>query len=160
MVRLNNDIVEHVLCCDSPAPRRQRVSRHSWPEGPESRRTFAVRKHGRNKIARGRLRTPTMSKEGDARLGSIIVQGDSGELVLLGYPCDEGVRRNGGRVGAALAPAAVRKQMPRMGTVYNPELDVDLSKLTISDGGDVQGKGLNDFETCCLFSRVAIVIVS
>jgi formiminoglutamase len=30
-------------------------------------------------------------------------------VVLLGFACDEGVRRNKGRVGAAGAPLAVRK---------------------------------------------------
>ena len=30
-------------------------------------------------------------------------------VVLLGFACDEGVRRNKGRVGAAAAPLAVRK---------------------------------------------------
>lgn len=60
------------------------------------------------------------SKADDPRLGSIITNYDetvggnnnnnkSPTLVLLGFPCDEGVRRNGGRVGAAGGPDAVRK---------------------------------------------------
>lgn len=45
----------------------------------------------------------------DPRLGDIVKQGDDGSLVLLGYPCDLGVARNKGRVGAQGGPDAVRK---------------------------------------------------
>ena len=34
---------------------------------------------------------------------------DAAGVVLLGFACDEGVRRNKGRIGAAGAPLAVRK---------------------------------------------------
>lgn len=74
----------------------------------------------------------------DPRLGSLITAGEDGDLVLLGYACDEGVRRNGGRVGAAQGPAAMRRQLPRMGTLFNPEFGIDLKHaLGISDAGDV-----------------------
>ncbi|KAL6065220.1 Arginase [Balamuthia mandrillaris] len=77
----------------------------------------------------------------DARTGDWLVAGEGGDVVLLGFPHDEGVRRNGGRVGAALAPTVLRQLMPRIGTVVNPEYEVDLTKIKLSDGGDV-GKGL------------------
>ncbi|SDT15725.1 formimidoylglutamase [Pseudomonas oryzae] len=35
-------------------------------------------------------------------------------LALLGFACDEGVRRNQGRVGAASAPAAIRKMLANL----------------------------------------------
>lgn len=35
-------------------------------------------------------------------------------VAILGFPSDEGVRRNGGRVGAAQAPAAIRAALYRM----------------------------------------------
>ena len=38
-----------------------------------------------------------------------LVLGHVGDVVLVGFPHDEGVRRNGGRVGAAKAPDVVRK---------------------------------------------------
>merc|ERR1712000_736323 len=83
----------------------------------------------------------------DPRLGDILKQGDDGSLVLLGYPCDLGVARNKGRVGAQGGPDAVRKQLKRLGTVYNPELDIDLSGVSISDGGNVDvSDNDNDFE--------------
>ena len=53
--------------------------------------------------------TNMSAKSDDPRMGSILQVGDEGDVVLLGYACDEGVRRNGGRVGAAGGPAAVRK---------------------------------------------------
>ena len=40
------------------------------------------------------------------------------EIVILGCPQDEGVRRNGGRIGAAAAPDAVRAQFYRL-TTFN-----------------------------------------
>ena len=48
----------------------------------------------------------------DVRLGEIVSRCgyEESAVVILGCPQDEGVRRNGGRVGAALAPEAVRRQ--------------------------------------------------
>jgi hypothetical protein len=40
----------------------------------------------------------------DPRLGALIVPGEVGDIVVVGFPADEGVRRNGGRTGAAGAP--------------------------------------------------------
>ena len=59
---------------------------------------------------------------GDSRLGEIVRwQPDDyindyvpGEIILLGCPQDEGVRRNGGRVGAAAAPDAIRNWLYRL----------------------------------------------
>lgn len=48
--------------------------------------------------------------------------------VLIGFPCDEGVRRNGGRTGAAAGPAALRTALANL-----PHLD----EPPLSDAGDV-----------------------
>ncbi|MEH8141640.1 formimidoylglutamase [Aeromonas veronii] len=53
---------------------------------------------------------------------------DTAGVVLLGFACDEGVRRNKGRVGAAGAPQAVRKLLAN--TAWH------LSR-PVYDGGDV-----------------------
>ncbi len=45
----------------------------------------------------------------DPRTGDIISNGEAGDVVLLGFPYDEGVRRNGGRIGAAGGPESLRK---------------------------------------------------
>jgi formiminoglutamase len=55
---------------------------------------------------------------GDPRLGEIVrwqaADYDSAKVVLLGCPQDEGVRRNGGRIGAAAAPDAIRAWLYRL----------------------------------------------
>lgn len=55
--------------------------------------------------------------------------GDAGEgtAVLLGFASDEGVRRNGGRVGAAEGPEALRAALASLAT----------PGLELRDGGDV-----------------------
>lgn len=49
----------------------------------------------------------------DRRLGELVKSSPAdyagAEIVILGCPQDEGVRRNGGRVGAALAPDEIRR---------------------------------------------------
>ncbi len=51
-----------------------------------------------------------------------------GGAVLIGFPCDEGVRRNGGRVGAAAGPAAMRAALANLPLLDEPPL---------ADAGDV-----------------------
>lgn len=55
---------------------------------------------------------------GDPRLGQILgtglAPGEPPAAVLVGFPTDEGVRRNGGRPGAAEGPAAIRRALYRM----------------------------------------------
>lgn len=70
----------------------------------------------------------------DPRLGEV-VQSDpihygTADIVILGCPQDEGVRRNGGRVGAAAAPDAIRTQFYRL-TPFN-------IKKKVFDLGDVK----------------------
>lgn len=54
----------------------------------------------------------------DPRLGEIVLSEEkdyeASDIVILGCPQDEGVRRNGGRVGSAAAPNAVREQFYKM----------------------------------------------
>lgn len=56
----------------------------------------------------------------DVRLGEIvsleIEDYKNAEIVILACPQDEGVRRNGGRVGAAFAPDAIRRQFYKLTT--------------------------------------------
>eukprot|EP00761_Pharyngomonas_kirbyi_P000375 gb/GECH01000375.1/.p1 GENE.gb/GECH01000375.1/~~gb/GECH01000375.1/.p1 ORF type:complete len:306 (+),score=98.05 gb/GECH01000375.1/:1-918(+) len=73
----------------------------------------------------------------DPRLGDIITPGNDGDIVLVGYPYDEGVKRNGGRVGAAGGPAAIRRHLKKTGTVLNPEYNIDLNQIKITDSGDI-----------------------
>ncbi len=73
----------------------------------------------------------------DPRLADIIRKGEEGHIVLLGFPCDTGVEINGGRSGARHGPEKFRSWMRRYGTVDNPELDIDLSRITLTDAGDI-----------------------
>jgi formiminoglutamase len=54
----------------------------------------------------------------DPRLGQLISRAAQPsrkpQVVLIGFPTDEGVRRNGGRAGAAQGPDAVRAELYRM----------------------------------------------
>lgn len=58
------------------------------------------------------------AEAGDPRLGEVVrwqpADYARSRVVLLGCPQDEGVRRNGGRVGAAAAPAAIRDRLYRL----------------------------------------------
>lgn len=69
----------------------------------------------------------------DFRLGEIVGRTEedyeASDIVILGCPQDEGVKRNLGREGAALAPAAIRKQFYKL-TPFN-------IKRKIFDLGDV-----------------------
>src|SRR5215218_4070526 len=73
----------------------------------------------------------------DVRLGEIACTSPddyaNAEIVILGCPQDEGVRRNNGRVGAASAPNAIREQFYRL-TPFN-------IKKRIHDAGDVRIEG-------------------
>jgi len=70
----------------------------------------------------------------DARLGEIVQRDHIGytaaDIVIVGCPQDEGVRRNNGRVGAAEAPAAIRRQFYKL-TPFN-------IKKRVFDLGDVK----------------------
>ena len=70
----------------------------------------------------------------DPRLGDVVGREEkdyqSAEIVIIGCPQDEGVRRNQGRPGAALAPAAIREQFYKL-TPFN-------IRKRIFDLGDTQ----------------------
>ncbi|MFL6374220.1 MAG: formimidoylglutamase [Pyrinomonadaceae bacterium] len=73
----------------------------------------------------------------DPRLGEIVrcdpKDYDSADIVIIGCPQDEGVRRNGGRVGAADGPRAIREQFYKL-TPFN-------FKKRVYDLGDVEMAG-------------------
>ena len=76
----------------------------------------------------------TRNDRNDPRLGEIVHHRpddySSADVAILGSPQDEGVRRNGGRTGAAAAPAAIREQFYKL-TPFNV-------KTTIFDLGDIR----------------------
>jgi formiminoglutamase len=83
----------------------------------------------------------------DPRLGEVVEfwRGGLPELrpghpVLIGFPQDEGVRRNGGRVGAAEAPREIRRWLYRL-VPWDCETDGDLAALGLLDLGNVRIEG-------------------
>jgi formiminoglutamase len=76
----------------------------------------------------------TRNDKNDPRLGEVVTHEaadyESAEIVILGCPQDEGVRRNNGREGAALAPMKIREQFYRL-------TPLNINK-TIFDLGDVK----------------------
>jgi formiminoglutamase len=76
----------------------------------------------------------TRNDAADARLGDRVGRGtgayESATVAILGSPQDEGVRRNGGRPGAAQGPTEIRRALYKM-TVNG------LEALGLHDAGDV-----------------------
>ncbi|MFN2501557.1 MAG: formimidoylglutamase [Pyrinomonadaceae bacterium] len=71
----------------------------------------------------------------DLRLGEMVrsdpADYEVADIVILGCPQDEGVRRNGGRVGAAKAPNAIRKQFYKLTTLNIKKRIFDLGDTVI-----------------------------
>ena len=76
----------------------------------------------------------------DPRLGEIVSTDEkdyaTADIVILGCPQDEGVRRNNGRVGAADAPNAVREQFYKLTPFNIKKKLVDLGDVRI--GGSLE----------------------
>lgn len=76
----------------------------------------------------------TRNDKNDPRLGEIVGREEkdyeSADIVILGCPQDEGVRRNNGREGAALAPSVIREQFYKL-TPFN-------IKKKLFDLGDIK----------------------
>lgn len=69
----------------------------------------------------------------DVRLGEVVTSNpdeyDRATVVLIGYPVDEGVQRNKGRIGAAQAPDEIRRALYRL-------VAPDNEKLILFDAGN------------------------
>lgn len=56
-------------------------------------------------------------------------------FALLGYACDEGVKRNQGRIGAADGPDAIRKMLASHANHFTDETEIlDLGNITCKEG--------------------------
>ncbi|HUF25953.1 MAG TPA: formimidoylglutamase [Gemmatimonadaceae bacterium] len=82
------------------------------------------------------------SAEDDPRVGRLLARdlapGETPRAVIVGFPTDVGVRRNGGRAGAAEGPRAIRQALYRMTPdARAPESFVSLLGKT-RDIGDVR----------------------
>ena len=84
---------------------------------------------------------------GDRRLGHLLGSrlgdGEPPRAALLGFPGDEGVRRSGGRPGAAEGPAAIRRALYRMTPdAFGFEAHARLLERTLDAGDLVLGGDL------------------
>ena len=82
-----------------------------------------------------------------------------GRPVLLGFPQDEGVRRNGGRPGAASAPSAIRHWLYRL-TPRDAAHSRDLAALDLLDLGDVRILGDLEASEQALAEVVAAILTA
>ncbi|MEO7539119.1 MAG: formimidoylglutamase [Pyrinomonadaceae bacterium] len=77
----------------------------------------------------------TRNDKNDPRLGEIVGRDEGdyerADIVILGCPQDEGVRRNGGRVGVAEAPDAIREQFYRLTTINIRKNIFDLGNVNL-----------------------------
>lgn len=71
----------------------------------------------------------------DPRLGEVVGREmkdyNHADIVILGCPQDEGVRRNRGRIGAAAAPEAIRKQFYKLSTFNIKKNIFDLGDIAL-----------------------------
>lgn len=66
---------------------------------------------------------------------SIVPDTTSKTIAILGYACDEGVRRNQGRIGAAQGPDAIRKQLGKMPNHLNSDTKLlDIGSILCANG--------------------------
>lgn len=102
----------------------------------------------------------------DPRLGEIIEvwNGDTaalrpGRAVLVGFPQDEGVRRNHGRPGAAEAPHELRRWLHRL-VPWDSESNIDLTVNPPLDLGNVRLSGSLEESQQALGTVVAAILQS
>jgi formiminoglutamase len=102
----------------------------------------------------------------DPRLGEVVEfwRGDPaalrpGRAVLVGFPQDEGVRRNHGRAGSAAAPHDIRHALYRL-TPYDGARGIDLAELPPLDAGNVRITGSLEDSQAALADVVAGILAS
>ena len=61
-------------------------------------------------------------------------EGPSPDYALLGYACDEGVRRNQGRTGAAAGPESITKQLGSVANHFGTTVLADAGSVSCPDG--------------------------
>nr|HAS1763016.1 formimidoylglutamase [Enterobacter asburiae] len=74
----------------------------------------------------------------------------SSGIALIGFECDEGVKRNQGRPGAVQAPDVLRKALANMASHLGHERLADMGSVYV-EGGELEAaqQALSDAVTAC-----------
>ncbi|EAW8135518.1 formimidoylglutamase, partial [Salmonella enterica] len=82
------------------------------------------------------------------------------KIALMGFACDEGVKRNAGRPGAAGAPDALRKALANMASHQGHERLVDLGNW-VAPTPDLEGaqQALRDAVSRCLRAGMRTLVL-
>ncbi len=95
----------------------------------------------------------------DPRLGDLlgrgVAAGEAPRAVLLGFPTDEGVRRNGGRPGSARGPAEIRRWLARLTPDARDTARFSQLLARTADLGDIALTGNLDADQATLGEVVA-----
>lgn len=97
----------------------------------------------------------------DRRLSDLILsasEASSADVVILGIPTDEGIHRNGGRIGASEAPNAIRAWLGKLTPFAGPHFKRHLDELKIVDLGDIPEGDLEEMHKAA--SKMAMELIA
>lgn len=89
----------------------------------------------------------------DPRLDKLIKPGLDGEVVLVGFPYDGAAKRAEQKTGQDHGPCCLRRFFPKVGPLTNPEYQVDISKIAVTDMGNIEADGLSVEEGVALLRK-------
>ena len=76
-------------------------------------------------------------------LGDLLKPGVDGDVVIVGFPFDEGTLRNKGRGGSSEGPDAVRRHFARVGPATSTRTGKSIN-LSITDAGNISATSLEE----------------
>jgi hypothetical protein len=76
----------------------------------------------------------------DLRLASILTPGANGDVVIVGAPFDYLRRKSLGKGGEDNGPCCLRRFFGRVGPIVNPEHQISIAHLKVSDYGNIDFK--------------------